>query len=105
MNKKDLFFRVWKNKGAILEGVANNVFKKEHIEEMYNHRLKICKTCPAMDVKGDSCAMPNSAPCCAECGCSFSIKLRSGSAQCDLNKWGPEMTTEEEDELDEYLNK
>jgi hypothetical protein len=105
MSKENLFFRAWKNKGAIMEGIKNNVFKKEHIEEMYNHRLNICKGCDSMDEKGDSCAIPNTAPCCAECGCSFSIKLRSASAACDLGKWGPEMSQEEEDELEEQLNK
>jgi len=99
----NLLIRAWKNKGAILEGVKNNVFKKEHVEEIYNHRLEICKGCPSMDIKGDSCAIPNTAPCCGECGCSFAIKLRSLSAGCDLDKWDPECSEEEEDAINDKI--
>ena len=98
-----LLIRAWKNKGAILEGIKNNVFKKEHVEQIYDHRLEICKGCDSMDESGDHCAIPGTSPCCAECGCSFSIKLRSLSAECDLKKWKAETSELEEDAIEEYL--
>ncbi len=99
-----LLIRAWKNKGAILEGVKNNVFKKEHVEEIYNHRKKICEGCNSIDLTGDHCAIPGTQPCCGECGCSLGIKLRSLSAECDLAKWAAETTQEEEDAITSKLN-
>lgn len=99
----NLLIRAWKNKEAILEGLKNNVFKKKHIEEVYNHRKSICDSCDAIDLSGKHCAIPGTSPCCGECGCSLSIKLRSLSAECDLKRWRAEVSEEEEDAINAYL--
>ena len=104
MSKESLFIRAWKNKGSILEGIKNNVFKQDHVEQIYNYRFDICKSCDSMDTTGEHCAIPKTQPCCAECGCSFSIKLRSLSAECDLKKWRAELSEQEEDALTNHLD-
>lgn len=72
------------NIGKIAEGVKNNVFKQEHIEEIADYRWQQCKTCSFLDTKGDQCAVKGTQPCCAECGCSLQYKLRSLSSDCPL---------------------
>ena len=42
---------VWKNKGKILEGIKNKIFK-EHVEKIAQDRLTICESCPLFDIKG-----------------------------------------------------
>ncbi len=96
---------IWKNKGKILEGIKNNIFRNEHIEDIANQRLEICKECNSWDTDGKSCVIPGTAPCCKECGCKMSFKARSLSAECDLGKWDSILTEDEEDLLNENLNK
>jgi len=52
-----------------------------------------------MDTKGNSCLVPGTQPCCAECGCSLEFKLRAMSAECPLGKWKAVMSEETEDKL------
>lgn len=92
--------KIWKAKGQILEGIKNNIFKTEHIEEIARERQKICDTCTS---KGDKCVMPGTAPCCGECGCSLKLKLRSLSSDCPLTKWKAELTFDEEYVLQKKL--
>lgn len=98
---------MWKNKGAILEGVKNSIFKKEDVEEIAFHRMSICKACPLYDETGDGCMIPGTAPCCNQlkggCGCSLSFKTRSMSAFCEAGKWDAELSQEEEDMLNQKL--
>ena len=57
---------------------------------MYNERLQICKDCPLIDYTGAGCAVHGTQPCCSECGCSLSLKLRSPESECthpDGPKW------------------
>lgn len=100
-------FKIWKNKGAILEGIANNVFKKEDVEEIAAYRMSICKSCRLYDEKGEGCIVPGTQPCCNEtiggCGCSLAIKTRALSSDCPFSKWKAEMTEEEEDKLNQKL--
>jgi hypothetical protein len=96
--------RIWKNKGNILEGIKNNIFKTEHVEQIAEERLSICKSCDEIDKEGKSCIVPGTAPCCGLCGCALSIKIRSLSAECDLKNWTAELSEEEEDELNKHLN-
>jgi hypothetical protein len=52
--------------------------------------MEICKSCPLMDVLGHSCLVHGTHPCCAACGCSLSLKLRSPDSECahpDGPKW------------------
>jgi hypothetical protein len=99
--------KIWKNKGAILEGITNSIFKKEDVEEIAQHRICICKACDLYDIDGEGCIVPGTAPCCNEkkggCGCSLSLKTRALSSDCPLGKWEAELTEEEEDKLNEKL--
>ena len=95
--------KLWKNKGQILEGIKNNLFKTEHVEEIHDERMEICKACPAFDEEGTKCYVPGTNPCCGLCGCSLSLKLRSLSSECDDNRWLAILSEEEEDKLNEQL--
>lgn len=110
MSLQKNIWKIWKNKGLILEGITNSIFKKEDIEELAYWRMEICKGCPLYDNKGDGCMIPGTSPCCNEnlggCGCSLGFKTRSLSSSCphpDGPKWEAEMSQEEEDKLNEKL--
>ena len=92
--------KIWKAKGQILEGIKNNIFKNDDIEDIASERQKICDDCTS---KGDKCVMPGSGPCCGECGCSLKLKLRSLSSDCPLKKWNAELTFDEEYVLQKKL--
>ena len=79
-----------KNRHKILEGIKNKVFKKEH-------------ECEYLDTEGNNCAMPGTHPCCADCGCSLSIKLRSLASECPKKKWPAYLTEDEEIKLMQQL--
>jgi len=52
--------------------------------------MKICEKCPLLDNTGFNCLVPGTNPCCSECGCSLSLKLRSLESSCphpDGPKW------------------
>lgn len=95
--------KIWKAKGKILEGIKNRVFKKEHIEQIYEERLKTCEECKELDTEGSKCAVPGTRPCCGICGCSLGLKLRSLSSECDLKKWKAVTSEEEEDLINKQL--
>lgn len=87
--------KIWKNKGQILDGIKNNIFKQEHIEEIANERWVICKGCPLLDEKGSKCLVPGTGPCCSSCGCSMKLKLRALGSECPENKWDAVLSHEE----------
>jgi len=99
--------KIWKNKGAILEGITNSIFKREDVEEIAQHRMQICKECDLLDEQGDGCMVPGTQPCCNEkkggCGCSLSLKTKALSSDCPLGKWEAILTEEEEDKLNQKL--
>ena len=99
--------KIWKSRGQILEGIANSVFKKEHVEEIAHQRMLTCKKCNLFDESGKGCMVPGTQPCCDErfggCGCSLSLKTRSLSSECPLKKWESILTEEEEDKLNQNL--
>jgi hypothetical protein len=99
--------KIWKNKGQILEGITNSIFKKEDVEEIAQHRMQICNNCDLLDEEGEGCMIPGTQPCCNEkkggCGCSLSLKTRALSSECPLGKWKAELTEEEEDKLNQKL--
>jgi hypothetical protein len=107
MSLKANIFKIWKNKGQILEGISNNIFKKEDVESVAEYRMFICKNCTLYDVTGEGCMIPGTAPCCNEklggCGCSLSLKTRALSSDCPLNKWKAELSDEEEELLNQKL--
>lgn len=92
--------KIWNNRVKILEGIKNNVFKKEAIEEIAEVRNEICKGCDQYDEEGVECMVPGTAPCCGFCGCSLKLKTRSLGSGCDLGKWDPVLTEAEELEHD-----
>jgi hypothetical protein len=79
--------KIVKNRNEILEGIKNNLIKKEHVEEIYSDREAICKACPQYDLEGDKCELKGSQPCCGNCGCSLKFKLRSLTSECPEGKW------------------
>ena len=95
---------IWKDKGKILEGIKNSVFKKEHVEEIAAQRDAICQSCDLIDRTGDKCFMPGTQPCCGVCGCSLQFLQRSMSSKCEAGKWNAVLTDEEDNELTDYLD-
>ncbi len=96
---------IWKNKNKILEGIKNSIFKTEHVEVIAKERNKICKKCPHIDNTDSTCLLPRTEPCCKLCGCSLHLKQRSLSSSCDDGRWGAVLSEEEEDLLNQSLNK
>ena len=94
--------KIWKAKGQILEGIKNNIFKVEHIEELAAERKQFCENCVLFD---GPCAIKGTGPCCGDCGCSMKLKWRSPSAECPLPepKWKAVLTFEEEYLLQQKL--
>ena len=107
MSLKENIIKIWKNKGAILEGISNSIFKKEDIEEIAQQRMEVCVKCSLFDLQGVGCMIPGTQPCCNEklggCGCSLSFKTRALSSDCPKGYWKAELTQEEEDQLKEKL--
>ena len=94
----------WKNKGQILEGFLNSVFKKEDVEAVADSRFAICKSCPLIDLEGSKCLVPGTQPCCSSCGCSLHMKTRSLSSSCPEGKWAAMVEEFEEDIINSKLN-
>jgi len=111
----------------IAEGIKNLAFKKEHIEQLAQHRKEICKTCiwfnqnqkgkplqelpevitklkseewlgQVLNTKNDKCI---------HCGCGLgehSMKLRSTSAACPIGKWQAVTSTQEQQEIEKIID-
>jgi hypothetical protein len=90
-----------------MEGIKNNVFKREDVERVADARMEICTNCSIYDPSGEGCMVVGTAPCCNQdkggCGCSLTFKTRSLSSECPKGYWLAEMTQEEEDKLNEKL--
>ena len=100
--------KLWINGKAILEGAHNAIFKSEHVEEIAAERKAICDTWPDLDLKGSACLVPGTQPCCAKCGCSLHLKLRSLSSACgdeENPRWHALLSQEEEDALTNEIKK
>lgn len=102
--------KIWKEKGKILEGIKNSIFKKEDVEKIAIERFSICSSniCQSFDVSGAGCEVPGSPrPCCDKrnggCGCSLGLKTRSLSSSCPKGLWSAELTEDEEDKLKQKL--
>lgn len=97
------FLGAFRNPLQIAEGLANRVFKKEHVEAEAALRWAVCKTCEYLDTKGGECLVPGTQPCCSECGCSLGLKTRSLSSDCPKGKWMALISEEQEDLLTKQL--
>ena len=91
------------NIDQIIEGVKNKIFKREDVEDIANIRWMECLKCPALNEKGDKCAINGTQPCCADCGCSLGLKLRVLSAGCPRKKWNAVTTKEGEAEIKKQI--
>jgi hypothetical protein len=99
MSKIKKYLDAFKNAGKIAEGIKNNVFKKEHVEAVASDRFKECIKCSLFDAKGNDCLAPGTQPCCSDCGCTLSFKVRSLSSECPKGNWSSLMTEETEELL------
>jgi hypothetical protein len=97
--------KIWKDRGKILEGIKNNIFRKQHVEHIAAIRQDICNLCEFLDTAGTKCVMTGTQPCCGECGCSLALKTRSLSSECPKGFWKAELTPEEEAELNKRIRK
>ena len=88
---------------SILEGIKNRIFTNDDVEEIAKIRGNICETCHNFDTIGNSCAVPGTAPCCADCGCILNLKVRSLSASCPIGKWSAFMDEESENKLKDSI--
>ena len=91
------------NIDKIAEGIKNKIFKNEDVEAVAKMRWNHCAVCSSLDTKGSKCAVNGTQPCCADCGCSLGIKLRSLSSGCPKGKWKAIMKGEHEIELKKTL--
>lgn len=96
---------IWKNKWLILEGIFNYYFTRKKIKRVAMWRIEICESCPLIDIKGSKCEMPGTQPCCGDCGCSLAYKTHSMSSACPRGRWFAIMSEEDEDMLNEKLDK
>jgi hypothetical protein len=92
------YLSIFKNADKIVEGIKNNIFKKEHIEAVATDRFQVCIKCSLFDAVGTHCIAPGTQPCCSDCGCSLAFKVRSLSSNCPKGYWDA-LTTEETEEL------
>lgn len=99
--------QIWKAKGQILEGVKNNIFKKEDVEEIAKTRMNICFFCDLYTESDAGCMVAGTSPCCNQelggCGCSLKFKTRSLSSECPKGYWKAEISQEEEDLINQKL--
>lgn len=91
------------NINQIAEGIKNRIFKNADVEAVAKMRFQECKICPLIDREGKSCAVPGTAPCCSDCGCSLGLKIRSMSSDCPKGRWDAIMTPELEEQLKKQL--
>ena len=90
-----------------MEGIKNNLFKDAGVEAIANERNAICMACPHIDLKGGSCLVPGTQPCCGKCGCSLKIKQRSLSSPCgdeEAPRWLALLSEEEEQAFREKID-
>lgn len=106
MGQVSSIVQMMKTLRQISEGLKNSVFKKEHVEQIAEARMKVCEECPHIDLEGSTCMVPGTQPCCGICGCKLSLKVRCLSCECpdeEFSRWSSVMTQEKEDELKEEL--
>jgi len=99
VKKINQLIRAFGNLPAIYEGVKNKIFKQEEIEEIAAIRWSICQKCKYFDFIGTNCAIPGTQPCCSDCGCNLSLKVRALSQGCPKNKWFAFMDKQTEEKL------
>lgn len=119
MNLGDMLPKIWANKAGIAEGIKNRIFKKEHIEELHEHRMTICEECPwysenvrfknyeelIPDIrmkKSESYIQDSQKRTdkhCVNCSCNLGLKTRCLSCNCPLKKWLAVVDEKEQDTI------
>ena len=105
MNRFNKLINAFGNLPSIMEGIKNRVFTKDEVEEIAKIRWDICTRCRNFDTVGTHCAVPGTQPCCSDCGCILSLKIRSLSASCPKGKWAAFMSKEDEEKFQDSLEK
>jgi hypothetical protein len=95
--------KIWQKRNQIIEGIANKLFKKEHVEALAKERMDVCNSCPKLDVLGENCYVIGTHPCCGVCGCSLTLKLRALSDECPEKKWLAVTSLEEALEINDII--
>ena len=91
------------NMDKIFEGLKNKIFKREDVEKIAALRWQECARCEFLDNSGSKCAMRGTQPCCADCGCSIAVKIRSLSSGCPKGKWNAVMNKETEKKVKKQI--
>ena len=99
MGRFNKLINAFGNLDLIYEGIKNKVFVKDDVEQIAKIRWDICTSCNLFDTKGTHCVVPGTQPCCKDCGCILTLKVRSLSAYCPKNKWAAFMPKEMEEQL------
>jgi hypothetical protein len=84
------------------------MFKKEHVEEIAEERLTICRqnTCNSYDEKGETeKVVVKGFESCGDCGCNLSLKTRSLSSECPKGLWLKFMSEQDEVLFNASINK
>lgn len=87
----------------IFEGWKNHLAPEEYLKETINtvsqERLAICRSCPFNSINAKKAGTYKSFRTdehCTDCGCPLLSKTKCLSCHCPQNKWGPEITDEQE---------
>jgi len=89
--------------GQIYEGWRNNLLPpkelKDTIAKVGEERLEICKACNyhSKNRKDYKTVRPDDH--CTNCGCTLAAKTKCLSCSCPINKWGPLITQQQEEEM------
>ena len=102
--KINKLLKAFSSVSEIAEGIKNNVFKQDHIEEIAKVRWMDCVNCEHLDNKGDKCAISATRPCCGKCGCSIGLKIRSLASSCPAGKWKALVDKKAQSEIMSQIN-
>jgi hypothetical protein len=84
----------------IYEGWKNHLspskYLKEKIAEVSAKRLEICRSCP-FHSSFHTTGRPDEH--CTDCGCTLLPKTKCLSCSCPQNKWGAEISAEEQNDI------
>ena len=86
-------FEGWKNH------LAPSEYLKEKVQEVSDERLIICRQCPFNSNNAKAAGTYKSFrrdEHCTDCGCPLISKTKCLSCHCPQDKWGAEITPEEE---------
>lgn len=90
---------------GIIEGFRNSVIPPRKLKKIINEtaaeRLSICLNCPF----NSSCGKINQWSRCKDCGCFLTKKAKCLSCSCPQEKWKAVATDEQEQEIDNLLEK